>query len=153
VLYEDDAFKYRRISNLIKELTEEDFNQASSRQGTKIEDANAYRQQSALHGPYATVVSQPLKEMVEEASGFGTTLWFTEDNALHSMLDKLIATGECTMCYNLIDYLEQIIYIKDNGFSELDVDTQNALKTLYENCLADWENFKANPLFMVEEMR
>jgi len=153
VLYEDETFQYRRISNLIKELTEEDFNQARSRPRAETEGSEAYRRQSKLRDQYAAVVSQPLKEVVEEAAGFGTTLWFTDDNTLHSVLDKLIATGQCTMCYNLIDYLEQVIYVENNGFSGLGMDTQNALKALYENCLKDWKKFNANPLFMVEEMR
>jgi hypothetical protein len=98
------------------------------------------------------VVSPRLKEMVEEAANFGTTLWFTDDNTLHSMLDKLVATGQCTMCYNLVDYLEQIMYIENNGFSDLDSVTQQNLKDLYDHCLRDWEAFKANPLFMVEAL-
>lgn len=151
-LYEDETFKYRRISNLIKELTEEDFNQAGGRRRAETEGSQTYRQQSKLRDQYTAVVSQPLQKMIEEAASFGTTLWFTEDNALHSMLDKLVATGQCTMCYNLIDYLEQILYVDGNGFNELSIDTQNALKELYENCLKDWEKFNANPLFMVEEM-
>jgi hypothetical protein len=56
------------------------------------------------------------------------------------------------MCYNLIDYLEQMIYTEGNGFSELGIDAQTELKGLYERCLQDWEEFKAKPLFMVEAL-
>ena len=88
-----------------------------------------------------------------EASGFGTTLWFTEDQMLSDMLEKLIATGEFTMCYNMIEYLESLMKEPDNGFAALTQEKQDAIQDLYKQCLNDWARFKMDPMFMVNEMR
>lgn len=151
-LYNDTKFIYRRMSNLIKELTEADFNRGRNQTKPETEGSTSYKNNSKLKGDYHTVVGPKIKSVAEEASGFGTTLWFTEENQLHNMLDKLVATGQFTMCYNMLDYLEQIIFVEDNGFNELPVDTRENLEKLYDECLRDWNLFKDDPMFLVKEM-
>lgn len=147
-LYNDNKFAYRRISNLVRELTEDDF---TGKNPIKIitKDSAETKVNSQLKGDYNTVVGRNIKMVAEEAAGFGTTLWFSDDDQLHNMLDKLIATGQFTMCYNMVDYLEQIIFGEDNGFGALDTQTQGDLKKLYEDCLADWKLFKEKPMVLV----
>lgn len=152
-LYNDEKFTYRRMSNLIKELTEEDFNKRKGQTRPETLGSESYQANSILRLDYDEVVGGKIKAVADEAASFGTTLWFTEDQQLSNMLDKLLATGEFTMCYNLIDYLEQILFVPDNGFEVLDGETQFALKTLYHDCIKDWNRFKENPMFLVSEMK
>lgn len=148
-LYEDQNYTYRRMSNLIKELAETNFvgKSKSNHQGdTPINQKN----NSILAHDYDALVGSKIKAIAEEASCFGTTLWFTDDDQLHDMLNKLVATGQFTMCYNMIDYLEQILFITDNGFEKLDSETQRELRELYTACQKDWDLFKSNPMFMLK---
>lgn len=145
-LYNDKNFTYRRMSNLIKELTEENFVKGQARNRNEETQAQSLKFKSKLDGTYEEVVGPSIKAVIEEASNFGTTLWFTEDHQLQNMLDKLVASGQFTMCYNLLDYLEQLLFVKNNGFEKLEAGIQVALKDLYEEVVRDWERFKANPM-------
>jgi hypothetical protein len=152
-LYEDDAYQYRRISNLIKELTEEDYaNRMKRRQDNNLPN-NAGGSKSLFNGTYMQDIGPEIKAVAEDASGFGTTLWFTDDDQLSGKLDKLIATGQFNLCYNMLEYLEKMMFQKDNGFEELDAVTKSDLLALYEQAKADWLKFKIDPMFMVKEMQ
>lgn len=145
-LYNDKKFAYRRVSNLIKELTEDNFVETQVRTKNEGVDKVDTKSISMLKGTYDEVVGSKIKAVAQEASSFGTTLWFTEDHQLQNMLDKLVATGQFTMCYNLLDYLEQILFVKNNGFEALESQTQNELRTLYETIVKDWKAFKEDPM-------
>lgn len=145
-LYNDKKFTYRRVSNLIKELTEDNFVETQVRTKNEGVDKVDAKSKSMLKGTYDEVVGSKIKAVAQEASSFGTTLWFTEDHQLQNMLDKLVATGQFTMCYNLLDYLEQILFVKNNGFEALESQTQNELRALYETIVQDWKAFKEDPM-------
>ncbi|WP_109610581.1 patatin-like phospholipase family protein [Mucilaginibacter oryzae] len=150
ILYHNPAFDYRRIGNLIKQLTEQDF--LNSRTRLKQDggpDPNVARH-SVLNGTYEEVIGPALKKVTEEAAGFGTTLWFTDQDVVSDMLDKLLITGQATMCYNLVEYLEQLIYTTNNGFAALPEAQQQAIQQTYEQAKADWATFKATPGFMLQ---
>jgi predicted acylesterase/phospholipase RssA len=151
-LYENDRFGYRRVSNLVRELTEFDFNNRRSRETENIPSSATYREYSILHGEYADVVGVKIKEVAESAASFGTTLWFTDKDNLQHMLDHLLASGQFTMCYNLLHYLETLIFEEGNGFAALPAGVQQNLMTCYDQCKADWLHFKEKPMWMVEEM-
>lgn len=148
-LYQNDTYLYRRASNLIKELTEEDFGNVSERAAQQATHTPNYRAHTILGGSYADVVGSHIKAVAEEAAAFGTSLWFTEAEQLDNMLNKLLATGQFTMCYNLLEYLELVLFEENNGFSELDQPTRDALTATYEQCKADWLQFKQTPLMML----
>lgn len=145
-LYNDKKYAYRRMSNLIKALTEEDFTKGQTRVKNEETESDSSKSTSKLDGDYYDTVGPKIKAVVDEASSFGTTLWFTDENQLQNILDKLVATGKFTMCYNLLDYLEQLLFVENNGFDELEPQTQSELKQLYETVLKDWQQFKENPM-------
>ena len=136
----------------MKELTEMDFAEKGK---SKKDDASAntnYSKNTVLKGEYDTVVGSKIKEVSESASSFGTTLWFTDNEVLDKMLDKLLATGQFTMCYNMLAYLETMIYDDDNGFKQLDIAVQKDIKALYQQSKDDWFKFKEDPMFLCVEM-
>lgn len=144
-LYRNSNYEYRRVTNLIKKLCKEDFEKKSS--GNNM--AASFQHQSAISGSYRDLVSPKLQEVAESAASFGTTLWFTEEEQLDNMLDKLVASGQFTMCFNLIEYLESLMFQPNNGFNELSEVEQTAIKDLYQQCLKDWAQFNEDPLFLV----
>jgi hypothetical protein len=149
-LYDNPSFKYKRISNLIKELTEQDYNSKLAR---RAEQNNPLPAGSVFTGVYKDDVGHSIKEVVDSSSSFGTTLWFTDKpDALNPMLDQLVATGQLNMCYNLLMYLEELLLVPGNGFTSLDAVMQNNVKTVYEQCKSDWLLFKEDPMFMVKRL-
>jgi predicted acylesterase/phospholipase RssA len=149
-LYADERYTFRRISNLVKELTVYDFNMRLNREG-KIDKASE-NPNSLLTNNYDETVGREISKVVEEASGFGTTLWFTDKEKTDGMLNKLVATGQMTMCYNLIKYIEKIKYEKDNMFSALQPEVRKELDEMLRLCERDWLQFKENPFIMTNKL-
>lgn len=42
------------------------------------------------------------------ATAMGTTLWFTQEEKEAGVHDSLIAAGQYTICWNLLEYIETI---------------------------------------------
>jgi predicted acylesterase/phospholipase RssA len=152
-VYEDEAFKYRRFSSLIKCLNRENLtpvNRSGPSAASSILTVQASSAKKTFFaGDYNRDIGTAIEAIVNEASAFGTTLWFTEQEQLDDVLKKLIATGEITMCYNLILYMEQLMFAPDNGYDNLDAATQLTIEGLYKQCIADWSLFKDNPMYLV----
>jgi predicted acylesterase/phospholipase RssA len=153
-LYENEDYKFRRFSSLIKCLTRNNLAQdrqpLSSALGASIFTEHAARKkQSFFKGVYHDDIGPKIQAVVEEAAAFGTTLWFTEQEKMDGVLKKLVATGQITMCYNLILYLEQLMFSKDKGYEALDVSTRKEIDALYERCTKDWLAFRNNPMHLV----
>ena len=132
MIYNDDHYRYRRIGNLIRRLTKTDY------------------ESHIPHDNYDTVVGPNIQAVAETAANFGTTLWFTPKDELDDTLGKLVATGQFTMCFNMIEYLDGLITDTDNGFTSLPADVQHDLWQLYAQCKADWKVFMQNPLFLLK---
>lgn len=136
-LYVDNDYKLRRISTLIKCLTEEDFPKYKS----SLPDNSTIT--------YDNFVGQRIAQTVAEASSFGTTLWFTETEGMNNVLHKLVATGQLTMCFNMMIYLNKWITDDDGNFDRLSTKDQIQMREMLEQCKGDWVRFKKDPEFMV----
>lgn len=149
-LYERDIYEYRRITTLIKELTRYDFENKKNEEdsSTKVIN-NKIREKCILKGKYDEDISKDIERLVEETSSFGTTLWFTETDQAKNLMIKLIATGEVTMCYNMLQYLESLIHTPGNGFEKLNIKTQDEIIKTYKLCSDDWSKFKENPFSLL----
>ena len=150
-LYGDDSMEYRRISNLIRELTERDFCKRAGRNADE-NVSESLLANSVLKGEYDKVVQSNIKQVAEAASTFGTTLWFTETNQVDKMLEKLVATGQFTMCFNILEYLEKMIYTENNGFAQLEESTRNEVLHLYNQAKTDWLHFVKDPFHLSDKM-
>lgn len=143
IVYDDERLEYRRMSTLIQQLTEKDYRARVKRE--KEDDS------SVVLGEYEDVVGPKIKEVAEMAGSFGTTLWFTDQEKLDDVLSKLVASGQFTLCYNMICYLEKLI--GGEGFGELKPEVQADLKGMLSQCEKDWDMFKNDPMFMVTARR
>lgn len=139
-LYEDDVYQFRRFSTLIKCLSRDNLVKATSET----------RKPGFFTGKYDTDIGTAIQQVVEEAAAFGTTLWFTEQQLLDNVLKKLVATGQVTMCYNMILYIEQLKNIKDDQYGKLDEQVRTKIDALYVQCTSDWALFRQHPMFLVE---
>ncbi|ARS39050.1 hypothetical protein CA265_04910 [Sphingobacteriaceae bacterium GW460-11-11-14-LB5] len=132
-LYEDERYKFKRIDNRIKELTEADFKKRQK-------------------GDYDTLIGKNIKKVAEEAATCGTSLWFTDTQVLDQTLRKLIASGEFTMCFNMKIYLEKIMTDSCSGYAEMDTTNKTLIDEVYAQCIADFDRFRKDPYFMYDEM-
>lgn len=85
-----------------------------------------------------------------------TTLWFTDEELSgdNHMLDTLIACGQFTTCFNLLEYIERTIkheYYKSD-YNNYDTITKMAIDELQLNLMEDWKKFKEDPYWMVNEL-
>lgn len=78
----------------------------------------------------------------------GTTLWFTEEDKTKGIPDALIAAGQYTICWNLLEYIDKIK--KDS--SNLN-DSHQGILECEARLKADWEKFQKDPLFKLKECK
>ncbi|MCW5519425.1 patatin-like phospholipase family protein [Aureitalea sp. L0-47] len=79
------------------------------------------------------------------ASETPTTLWWDETDIRKNRMETLIACGQFTSCYELMDY---IIELKRD--LELDEGELKLLDDMYEELNKDWKAFNENPFYMTE---
>jgi predicted acylesterase/phospholipase RssA len=111
-VYENKWYEHKRVSNLIYELDE-----------TKDYKALWLKP------------SEEIQEITRAAASMPTTLWF--DDPLD--LQKLIACGEYSICYNLIDYILRLEEKRKLKYPEW-----------FERAVEDWKKFERDPMMMVE---
>lgn len=80
------------------------------------------------------------------ASETPTTLWWDQKDIALNRMDTLIACGQFTVCYELMDY---ILKLKS---SDLDLDFTEVDK-LYSRLKSDWKTFNKNPFYLVNELK
>lgn len=138
-LYGQDVYQFRRLSTLIKCLTRDNL----------VSGSKDKRKPGFFTGDYDTDIGPAIQQVVEEAAAFGTTLWFTEQELLDDVLKKLVATGQATMCYNMILYIEQLRNSKDDQYGQLDEQVRMKIDSLYTQCTSDWALFRQQPMTFV----
>ena len=128
LFYEHPEWSNRRISVRIYEVSTQGFPDTESRLKEKL--PKTWRQ---IPPP-----SHQLLAIAQQAREMGTTLWFDDENL--DKRDKIIATGQFTMCYNLLVYLFEIEAIKA---------LSGSLKKLQQDLLNDWIKFNENPNWLL----
>jgi predicted acylesterase/phospholipase RssA len=134
----------RLIMNAVYELTEKQTRYRNN------------KRENAGRSPELRNVSPQLMEIAELAKSMGTTLWFTPDeinDEKKNKLDALIATGQFTACFNLLEYIEKTLKHPDHK-QEWDAyapELKAKIDELYNKMMKDWHDFNANPYWMVRE--
>ncbi|GAB4256112.1 MAG: hypothetical protein Kow0065_04680 [Methylomicrobium sp.] len=117
----DELYGKRRISNLIDHLkTGRQFSAELTKAG----------------------VSEPsveLRKVVDVAADMRTTLWFDRPDQLPS----LVASGQATLCYNLMKFVVR-------NFGDDPADYPDDARDLWWKLNEDWRAFNEAPLFLVE---
>lgn len=84
--------------------------------------------------------SENLKKAATAASKTGTQLWWTDKDKAADRMDKLIATGQFTTCYNLLIHVRKL---------EKEGIINKNLQELKEQLITDWKAFNDDELMMM----
>ncbi|WP_046758894.1 patatin-like phospholipase family protein [Kordia jejudonensis] len=133
LLYSDRDLRNKIITSTVYELNGE---------GTAYNDVFKYNKN------ITPAPSKLLKNVGLTASETPTTLWWDGKDIAKGRMDTLIACGQFTTCYKLIDYilkLKKSSATQDLDFTEIDI--------LLEALLEDWKEFNKNPMFHVDALK
>ncbi|MFW2477398.1 MAG: patatin-like phospholipase family protein [Sediminibacterium sp.] len=131
-IFATDQWKNRRIMTALYELKDDKQQWASKMQKQDMPDY--FIPTTAIH----TVATK--------AALMGTTLWFTKEEIASGIPDALVATGQFTICWNLLEYIYKIKKDPTNLSA-----AHEQLIALEETIKADWQKFRNDPLWLVEE--
>jgi hypothetical protein len=140
-VYGEPEWRPRLIMNAIFDMTDEEVEKRKKK----------YPQFSpAILNP-----GEKLMKVANKANSMGTTLWFTEHEleGKDNMLNTVIACGQFNICFNLIEYIEKFIRNPKyaNNYEKYSPETKLAINELHIQLLRDWEKFKNDPYWMVNE--
>jgi hypothetical protein len=139
--YNDPKWKNRLIMNGIYELTPKHTIYRKKEQKDVI--SNDLRD-----------VSTSLMKTAEKAKSMGTTLWFTPEELQgeeENMVNTLIACGQFTSCFNLLEYIEKVLWNKNNKaqYEKYPEELKSTIKALHAKMLTDWKAFNIDPYWMI----
>lgn len=143
--YSSLNWKYRRKANHIYDLSETN----KPRMTKDFNDKWAKHLQPDQRARCFPTVQ--ITQLAEQAFRMGTTLWFDpQQSAGNEMLRVLVATGQFTTCYNLIEY---IFTLKSTAcYARLDGTVREGIDELLRELLEDWIRFnQEDPMFLVRE--
>ena len=111
----------------------------------QIRDDNLKKKDAAWYKPVQSelIPSKAIEDIATEATLMGTTLWFDPNEEKDKKRDKIIATGQFTICYNLIKHIYRMEIIKP------EVKNDPKVQDLKQRLLADWTKFKKDPMWAV----
>ena len=128
-LYDDEDWQNRKITNTIYELRDGEKWEAKSRNGTLLDFLKP---------------SKAIQENSTKAANMGTTLWFTQSDKEKGIPEAILAAGQYTICFNLLDYIDTIqkdmVCLNENH--QLIMDCKQQLQDM-------WTKFQEDPLWMV----
>jgi predicted acylesterase/phospholipase RssA len=135
-IFAEKTWKNRRIMNAIYEL----------RPGEK--QTLSKLKEGSL--PPLMHPSEALQKVAAKASSMGTTLWFTKeelqkDASGFNMLDHIISTGQATMCWNLLEYIEKL-----KGSTENTCAAHKAFIDMEAQLKAHWELFQRDSFWKMK---
>ncbi|GAB5399558.1 MAG: hypothetical protein Aureis2KO_11430 [Aureisphaera sp.] len=121
VLYNEENFDNKRITSTVYQLN-----------GEKTPYGN-----NSFNKKITPTPSKELTKTALIASQTPTTLWWDEKDKEANRMDSLIACGQFTTCYNLLDYVTDI---RSQGYDSSELqELENVLR-------ADWKKFNEQPL-------
>ena len=133
-LYENgtsgEKWSMHAIANLIYQFSSRNTGRSSECKDLKDADGNKIDM----------TPSPAITRCADKAWEMDTTLWFDEYHVRDGRREALIAAGQFTTCFNLIEY---ICKLEKNGL------LTDELKQLRQKLLTDWKTFNEEPLWMV----
>ena len=133
LFYSKSSLKNKRVTSTIYKLNGKE---------------TPYSKGSTINNKIKPKPSTTLKSVALTASEMPTTLWWDKEDIVKNRMDTLIACGQFTVCYELMDY---ILKLKADNETELKSFTE--LDKLYKSLEKDWKAFNKNPLWLVENLK
>lgn len=107
----------------------------------------AYKQATKLNKDIKPP-TKSLKKVCLTASEMPTTLWWDKTDIANNRLEALIACGQFTICYELMDYILDLKSKNDNLFTDFP-----EIEPLYNALETDWYLFNDNPFWLVDTLK
>ncbi len=140
-VYGDIVWRPRLIMNAVFEFTEEEVEKRKRKYPEMNEE---------IFEPGMEII-----RVTSKANMMGTKLWFTPEEleGSENMPDTLIACGQFTICFSLLEYIEKYIKNKKyrNNYEKYSEETKKAINQLEGELLDDWRKFKKDPYWMVRD--
>ena len=129
-IYENPQWQNRSIMNGLYELgTGENFGK------------HLTAEEEVLMAPSAAI-----NATTDLAASMNTTLWWSDDDRRQRKPEALIACGQYTICWNLLEYIYRLRRNDENTNEHHDL-----ISALQPQLEADWQRFKDDPYWMLEE--
>ena len=130
-IYENEEWRNRTITSTVYEL------RPGERWKSSVKNKTSWTTD-------LLIPSDAIQRNSSKAAGMGTTLWFTDKDKTDGIPSALLADGQYTMCYNLLQYIEKI---KNNS---VNLTSAHGLIIALESQLkAAWNKFQQCPQWMV----
>ena len=130
-IYKDKKWKNRVVSTIVYEMRPGERWESRSRNNTipdYLVPSDAMQQNSAL------------------AADMATTLWFTAEDKAAGTPQALFSTGQYTLCYNLLDYLNKI---EEDPVNLTEAHQQ--LLSVKPQLIDAWNKFQRDPHWLLPE--
>ncbi len=131
-IYDDERWINRSITNLIYELRADQSWASMTKNGTM---------------PAYLAPSIEIQKNSAKAASMGSTLWFTQEDKDAGMPQALMAAGQYTICFNLLNYIYKIKKNRTNLSS-----AHQTIIALESKLREDWDEFQVDPLCMVNKI-
>lgn len=93
--------------------------------------------------------SQIIQKTSEKANSMSTTLWFTEEELKQGIPKDVLACGQYTICWNLLQQARKIKKEYAKSPAQMN-DSQRLLVDLEPFLQSDWKRFTQNPFYKVQ---
>lgn len=103
---------------------------------------------SRMTTPNSPALNKAIQTVAQQAFDMPIALWFGV--AETAELPALIACGQFTTCYNLLEYTRELTENK-TLFASLDPFYQKRITDIRASLLKDWEKFSADPLWLFNQ--
>ena len=91
--------------------------------------------------------SKNLESVCLTASETPTTLWWDKKDIVKNRMQTLIACGQFTVCYELMEYILELKADPESNIADF-----TEIDKLHDALKADWVLFNKKPLWLVEEL-
>jgi len=91
--------------------------------------------------------SKNLESVCLTASETPTTLWWDKKDIVKNRMQTLIACGQFTVCYELMEYILELKADPESNIADF-----TEIDKLHDALKADWASFNKKPLWLVEEL-
>ncbi|AUS06732.1 patatin-like phospholipase family protein [Pseudotamlana carrageenivorans] len=132
LFYSKDILKNKRITTTVYKLS-----------GKKT----AYNKATSLSKDIKPP-SKILKKVCLTASETPTTLWWDKTDIASNRMETLLACGQFTICYELMDYILELKSKNENLFNDFP-----EIEPLYNALESDWNLFNNDPLWLVHALK
>lgn len=136
LFYENKKLDNRRVACLLHTLAETFY-------ATPAGNTRKATSTSTCVARYDLHPSPVMRQIAADAQAMETTLWFDTAEVNGERRDKLIATGQFTLCYSLLLYLCSL---------EQKQPLSPALQALQRRMLTDWQAFQQDPMWLVKRV-